>query len=91
MRLEIQGTVFKSLNSNNRSFVTKYEQAMAQFFFYYLESGEGLNLYFRLKAPTIASGSPMYKPAHSAAFFISIPTELNWPTSKSHRLVKSDI
>ena len=91
MRLEIQGILFKSLNSNNRSFVTKYEQAMAQFFFYYLESGEGLNLYFRLRTPTIARGSPVYKPDHSAAFFTSIPTQSNWRAQQPHRLVKLDI
>jgi hypothetical protein len=48
---------------------------------YYLASGEGLDLYFRLRAPTIARGSQVYKPYHSAAFFTSIPTQLNWRNS----------
>ena len=79
-RLEIRGILFKSINSSNRSFVTKYEQAMDQFSFY-LASGEGLDLYFRLRASTIARGSPVYKADHSAAFFTSIPTQLNWRSS----------
>jgi hypothetical protein len=46
-------------------------------FLYNLASGEGLDLYFRLRAPTIARGSPVYNPDHSAAFFTSIPAQLN--------------
>ena len=47
-------------------------------FLHYLASGEGLDLYFRLRAPTIARGSPVYKLDHSAAFFTSIPTHFNY-------------
>jgi hypothetical protein len=77
MRLVIQGILFKSLNTNNGSFVAKYEQAMDQFL-YFVASGDGLGLYFRLRAPTIARGSPVYKPGHFASFFKSTPTQLNW-------------